>query len=66
MPEPSTVIKAIDSMCEIPLIGFPLVLESFEINVPKASGSKVFLIQIGIFEFRTGCIVGGYKTLAPK
>ena len=37
-----------------------------EIKVPSFSGSKVFLIRIGIFFLKAGCMVGGYKTFAPK
>jgi hypothetical protein len=36
-----------------------------EIQVPSASGSKVFLLIKKIFFLKTGCI-GGYNTLAPN
>ena len=44
IPEPSSVNKAILSICEIPFIGFSFSFLFEEIKVPKASGSKVFLI----------------------
>jgi hypothetical protein len=41
---PSRVIKVIFSIWLIPFTGWPLEIEVFEIYVPSASGSKVFLI----------------------
>ena len=45
----------------MPLIAFPSGLgRCSEIQVPGAVGLNVFLIQIGIFLWHTGYIVGGY------
>src|SRR6187402_261754 len=66
IPEPSRVINVILSIWLIPLTGFMCVETALEIKVPSACGSKVFLIRIGIFFLKTGWIVGGYNTLAPK
>ena len=66
IPEPSSVSKAMLSICEIPLMGLAVAFGVSEINVPYISGSKVFLIKIGMLSFKTGCMVGGYNTLAPK
>ena len=66
IPEPSSVSNAMLSICEIPLIGFEVAFGVSEISVPYISGSKVFLMKIGMLSFNTGCIVGGYNTLAPK
>ena len=35
-------------------------------SVPWCSGENVLFIQTGMFFLMTGCIVGGYTTLAPK
>src|SRR6478672_12721228 len=66
IPDPSKVNNEMASICVIPLIGLVCASGWLDIRVPIASGSKVFLIQIGIAAFNTGCIVGGYNTLAPK
>ena len=53
------------SMWEIPFTS-SLLFGLLQINVPIFSGSKVFLIRIGISFLKEGWIVGGYKTFAPK
>ena len=45
IPEPSSVSKAMLSMCEIPLMGLAVAFGVSEINVPYISGSKVFLLN---------------------
>ena len=53
IPPPSKVIKLMSSICEIPLTSLPF-LGFLEINVPAFSGSKVFLILIGISFLKAG------------
>ena len=54
IPEPSNVIKVMFSIWLIPFTGLELDITLSEINVPSDSGSKVFLMRIGMFFLKTG------------
>lgn len=66
IPLPSRDMRAMSSELDIPISLFLLLGGFFSISVPGESGSNVFFTYIGIPSFTTGCIVGGYMTLAPK
>ena len=54
IPAPSKLNKQMSLMLEIPRIKLSSLGDSFSINVPGCSGSKVFLIRTGIFSYMTG------------
>ena len=66
IPGPSSDKSAILSTWLIPRTVLPFSFWFFVIKVPAASGSNVFFITMEIPFDNTGCIVGGYRTLAPK
>jgi len=68
MPRPSTVIRLVSLMEDMPLMDLPSPFCGFcpDMKVPLASGLKVFLMRMGMFLWKAGKMVGGKITLAPK